>query len=143
MSLQNLHDSNLIYFIYAQPAPLYKLCLFCSHLSELFTLSVVFYLNIIASSSHFFRHRTYDNTNLEELAQVCKEYYDRMFQCESQKYDMEFECRKKDFEVWVELLFSTLGWIQVSNRDPHQSSAYSSAPLSFKSSLFGWLIVLF
>ena len=31
-----------------------------------------------------------------------------MFQCESQKYDMEFECRKKDFEVWVELLFLPL-----------------------------------
>ena len=42
------------------------------------------------------------------MAQICQEYYDRMFQCESQKYDMEFECRKKDFEVWVELLFLPL-----------------------------------
>ena len=47
--------------------------------------------------------RIYDYKNLEELAQVCQEYYDRMYQCESQKYDMEFECRKKDFEVeWLE-----------------------------------------
>ena len=51
-----------------------------------------------------------------------------MFQCESQKYDMEFECRKKDFEVWVELLFSTLGWIQVKQR-PFISLVHSHQPL--------------
>ena len=39
--------------------------------------------------------------------QICRDYFDRMYICESQKYDMEFECRKKDFEVWVEWLDST------------------------------------
>ena len=36
---------------------------------------------------------------LEQLKQICKEYFDRMYMCESQKYDMEFEVRKRDFEV--------------------------------------------
>ena len=36
---------------------------------------------------------------LEQLKQICKEYFDRMYLCESQKYDMEFEVRKRDFEV--------------------------------------------
>ena len=40
---------------------------------------------------------------LDELLTICQDYFDRMYQCESQKYDMEFECRKKDFEVeWLE-----------------------------------------
>ena len=45
--------------------------------------------------------------NLDELIVICRDYFDRMYQCESQKYDMEFECRKKDFEVWVEWNNST------------------------------------
>ena len=36
---------------------------------------------------------------LEALRQICKDYFDRMYLCESQKYDMEFEVRKRDFEV--------------------------------------------
>merc|ERR1712170_46327 len=40
-----------------------------------------------------------DNASEEELKQICKEYFDRMYQCEPQKYDMEFECRKRDFEI--------------------------------------------
>ena len=36
---------------------------------------------------------------LDALKQICKEYFDRMYQCESQKYDMEFEVRKRGFEV--------------------------------------------
>ena len=39
------------------------------------------------------------NTFLDALKQICKEYFDRMYQCESQKYDMEFEVRKRGFEV--------------------------------------------
>merc|ERR1712200_203437 len=35
----------------------------------------------------------------EQLKQICKEYFDRMYLCESQKYDMEFEVRKRDFEI--------------------------------------------
>lgn len=37
---------------------------------------------------------------LAQLKQICKDYFDRMYQCESQKYDMEYECRKREFEVW-------------------------------------------
>ena len=36
---------------------------------------------------------------LDQLKQICKEYFDRMYMCESQKYDMEFEVRKRGFEV--------------------------------------------
>merc|ERR1712029_212826 len=35
----------------------------------------------------------------DELRQICQEYFDRMYQCESQKYDMEFEVRKRGFEI--------------------------------------------
>merc|ERR1711936_161788 len=35
----------------------------------------------------------------DQLKQICKEYFDRMYLCESQKYDMEFEVRKRDFEI--------------------------------------------
>merc|ERR1711875_129868 len=31
--------------------------------------------------------------------QICKEYFDRMYQCESQKYDMEFEVEFKDYQI--------------------------------------------
>ena len=82
--------------------------------------------------------RIYDYKNLEELAQVCQEYYDRMYQCESQKYDMEFECRKKDFEVRVELLFSTPGWPRFQSKTLFSLvHSLQPLPLSFKSSLFG------
>ena len=37
---------------------------------------------------------------LDQLKQICKEYFDRMYTCESQKYDMEFEVRKRGFEVF-------------------------------------------
>ena len=39
------------------------------------------------------------NPILDELVKICQDYFERMYQCESQKYDMEFECRKKDLEV--------------------------------------------
>merc|ERR1719189_3393442 len=40
-----------------------------------------------------------DNASEEDLMQICRDYFDRMYICESQKYDMEFECRKKDYEI--------------------------------------------
>ena len=40
-----------------------------------------------------------NNIILDQLKQICKEYFDRMYTCESQKYDMEFEVRKRGFEV--------------------------------------------
>ena len=45
-------------------------------------------------------------TFLDALKQICKEYFDRMYQCESQKYDMEFEVRKRGFEVKKGILLS-------------------------------------
>ena len=39
------------------------------------------------------------NPILDDLVKICQDYFERMYQCESQKYDMEFECRKKDLEV--------------------------------------------
>merc|ERR1712080_621425 len=40
-----------------------------------------------------------DNASEDQPKQICKEYFDRMYLCESQKYDMEFEVRKRDFEI--------------------------------------------
>merc|ERR1711890_87677 len=40
-----------------------------------------------------------DNASEDQLKQICKDYFDRMYLCESQKYDMEFEVRKRDFEI--------------------------------------------
>merc|ERR1712115_159096 len=40
-----------------------------------------------------------DNASEDQLKQICKEYFDRMYMCESQKYDMEFEVRKRGFEI--------------------------------------------
>jgi troponin I len=34
-----------------------------------------------------------------ELQEICDEYYDRMYLCESQKWDLEYEVRKKDWEI--------------------------------------------
>ena len=33
------------------------------------------------------------------LKQICKDYHDRVYMCESQKWDLDFEVRKKDYEV--------------------------------------------
>lgn len=35
----------------------------------------------------------------EELEEICKEYYERMYVCEGQKWDLEYEVRKRDWEV--------------------------------------------
>lgn len=35
----------------------------------------------------------------EELEEICKEFFDRMYTCEGQKWDLEFEVRKRDWEV--------------------------------------------
>merc|ERR1712109_89371 len=40
-----------------------------------------------------------DNASEDELVKICQDYFERMYQCESQKYDMEFECRKRGFEI--------------------------------------------
>merc|ERR1712168_1282232 len=40
-----------------------------------------------------------DSASEEQLKQIVKEYFDRMYLCESQKYDMEFEVRKRGFEI--------------------------------------------
>merc|ERR1712157_645825 len=40
-----------------------------------------------------------ENASEDQLKQICKEYFDRMYMCESQKYDMEFEVRKRGFEI--------------------------------------------
>ena len=37
--------------------------------------------------------------HLEELRQICQEYFNTMWKVESEKYDEEFELMKKEFEV--------------------------------------------
>merc|ERR1711963_836739 len=45
------------------------------------------------------RKKDLESASEDALKQICKEYFDRMYQCESQKYDMEFEVRKRGFEI--------------------------------------------
>ncbi|XP_055296690.1 troponin I isoform X6 [Sitodiplosis mosellana] len=40
-----------------------------------------------------------EGANQEELAEICQEYYDRMYVCEGQKWDLEHEVRKRDWEI--------------------------------------------
>ena len=35
----------------------------------------------------------------DELREICEEYYERMYTCESQKWDLEYEVRKRDWEI--------------------------------------------
>lgn len=36
---------------------------------------------------------------VEEIKEICQEYYDRVYVCEGQKWDLEREVRKRDYEV--------------------------------------------
>ncbi len=38
-------------------------------------------------------------SSAEQLRQVCKAYFDRVWQCESQRFDLEYDVRKKEYEV--------------------------------------------
>ena len=40
-----------------------------------------------------------ENFIIEALKQICKEYHERLFLCESQKWDLEYEVRRRDYEV--------------------------------------------
>merc|ERR1711890_102305 len=40
-----------------------------------------------------------ESASEDALKQICKDYFDRMYLCESQKYDMEFEVRKRDYRI--------------------------------------------
>ncbi len=57
---------------------------------------------ILIANTHCLKNRTNGSIAfpvVENLRQVCKDYFDRMYTCESQKYDMEYEVRKREFEV--------------------------------------------
>lgn len=42
---------------------------------------------------------------IDALREICKEYHERLFLCESQKWDLEYEVRRRDYEVqWPGLL---------------------------------------
>ncbi|MCL4127192.1 UNVERIFIED_CONTAM: hypothetical protein GTU68_058813 [Idotea baltica] len=43
--------------------------------------------------------KSLEGANEERLKQVCKEYHERLFLCESQKWDLEYEVRRRDYEV--------------------------------------------
>merc|ERR1719357_2051206 len=40
-----------------------------------------------------------DDASEATLKQICKDYHDRVYMCESQKWDLDFEVRKKDYEI--------------------------------------------
>lgn len=43
--------------------------------------------------------KSLEGANEERLKQVCKEYHERLFLCESQKWDLEYEVRRRDYEI--------------------------------------------
>lgn len=43
--------------------------------------------------------KTLDGANEGQLKAACKEYFDRVYQCESDKWDLEWEVMKKEFEI--------------------------------------------
>jgi len=40
-----------------------------------------------------------DDASEEDLQAVCKQYNDRVLECEGQKWDLEFEVRRRDYEI--------------------------------------------
>jgi len=40
-----------------------------------------------------------DGANEDALREICKEYHERLFLCESQKWDLEYEVRRRDYEI--------------------------------------------
>merc|ERR1719493_470184 len=40
-----------------------------------------------------------DSASEDQLKQICKEYFDRMYKLEGDKWDLEFEVRKRGFEI--------------------------------------------
>ncbi|XP_022187632.1 troponin I isoform X12 [Nilaparvata lugens] len=40
-----------------------------------------------------------DDGSEEDLREIVEEYFQRMYQCESQKWDLEYEVRKRDYEI--------------------------------------------
>merc|ERR1712228_934129 len=53
----------------------------------------------VASDEKCGQPKDLESASEDQLKQICKEYFDRMYMCESQKYDMEFEVRKRGFEI--------------------------------------------
>jgi len=43
--------------------------------------------------------KTLDGANEDALRDICKEYHERLFLCESQKWDLEYEVRRRDYEI--------------------------------------------
>merc|ERR1712181_126247 len=43
--------------------------------------------------------KSLDGASEDALVKLCEAYYERMYQCESQKYDMEFEVELKDYRI--------------------------------------------
>uniref|UniRef100_T1E7T7 Troponin I n=1 Tax=Anopheles aquasalis TaxID=42839 RepID=T1E7T7_ANOAQ len=40
-----------------------------------------------------------EDANEDQLKDIVKEYYNRMYTCEGQKWDLEYEVRKRDWEI--------------------------------------------
>jgi troponin I len=40
-----------------------------------------------------------EEANEDEMKDICKEYFNRMYLCEGQKWDLEHEVRKRDWEI--------------------------------------------
>ena len=66
--------------------------------------------------------------HLEELRQICQEYYNTMWKVESEKYDEEFELMKKEFEVAY-----TQTWSYDSTPPSPPTSLESPSPLAIAS----------
>ena len=67
-------------------------------------------------------------SHLDELRQICQEYYNTMWKVESEKYDEEFELMKKEFEVAY-----TQTWSYDSTPPSPPTSLESPSPLAIAS----------
>ena len=77
-------------------------------------------------------------SHLDELRQICQEYYNTMWKVESEKYDEEFELMKKEFEVKTVVLWQLHPPSSPSLESPSPLAIASDVPVSELSAPF-WL----
>lgn len=73
---------------------------------------------------------------VEDVADICREYYERVYACEGQKWDLEREVRKRDYEVQYEptielhvsIELSSNSLVQVGNNLHNATLEYSIIP---------------
>ncbi len=66
------------------------MCIFCSYNLTIISYNCCFDVIIVVIVGY---------CCIDDVQAICKQYYDRLYLCESQKWDLEYEVRKRDYEV--------------------------------------------